>query len=72
VLLFSVIGPPFAPPAQTLLVSGILVVTHVLLTGVGSSLGYSGALPPAVAGWLPTGLFAGVVVFLAARLWKQM
>jgi lipopolysaccharide export LptBFGC system permease protein LptF len=72
VLLFAVVGPPFAAPAHTLLVSGILVVAHVLMTGVASSLGYSGALPPAVAGWLPTGLFAGVVVFLAVRLWKQM
>jgi hypothetical protein len=25
-----------------------------------------------VAGWLPTGVFAGVVALLAARLWKQM
>ncbi len=72
VLLFSVLGPPFAPPAQTLLVSGILVVAHVLLTGVGTSLGYSGALPPVMAGWLPNGLFAGYVAAMAARLWKQM
>jgi LPS export ABC transporter permease LptG len=72
VLLFAVVGPPFAAPAHTLLVSGILVVAHVLSTGVATSLGYSGALPPALAGWLPTGLFAGVVLVLAARLWKQM
>ena len=72
VLLFAVIGPPFAAPAHTLLVSGILVVAQVLVTGIASSLGYSGALPPVVAGWLPTGLFAGVVVALAVRLWKQM
>lgn len=72
VLLFAVTGPPFAAPAHTLLVSGILVVTHVLMTGVATSLGYSGTLPPAVAGWMPTGVFAGVVVLLAARLWKQM
>lgn len=72
VLLFAVVGPPFAAPAHTLLVSGILVVVHVLMTGVATSLGYSGALPPAVAGWMPTGVFAGLVVLLAARLWKQM
>ncbi len=72
VLLFAVTGPPFAAPAHTLLVSGILVVAHVLMTGVATSLGYSGALPPVVAGWMPTGLFAGVVALLAARLWKQM
>jgi lipopolysaccharide export LptBFGC system permease protein LptF len=72
VLLFAVTGPPFAAPAHTLLVSGLLVVAHVLMTGVATSLGYSGTLPPAVAGWLPTGVFAGVVALLAARLWKQM
>src|SRR4029434_5353742 len=72
VLLFAVVGPPFAAPAHTLLVSGILVVAHVLSTGVATSLGYSGALPPALAGWLPTALFAGVVAVLAVRLWKQM
>jgi LPS export ABC transporter permease LptG len=72
VLLFAVTGPPFAAPAHTLLVSGILVVAHVLMTGIANSLGYSGTLPPAVAGWMPTGVFAGVVAILAVRLWKQM
>jgi LPS export ABC transporter permease LptG len=72
VLLFAVIGPPFAAPAQTLLVSGMLVVAHVLLTGIATSLGYSGTLAPAVAGWLPTGVFAGLVALLSARLWKRM
>ena len=72
VLLFAVIGPPFRPPAQTLLASGVLVIAHVLMTGVANSLGYSGALPPLVAGWLPTGMFAGVVALLGARLWNQM
>ena len=72
VLLFAVIGPPFAAPAHTLLVSGILVVAHVLMTGVATSLGYSGTLPPEVAGWMPTGVFAGVVAVLGVRLWKQM
>jgi LPS export ABC transporter permease LptG len=72
VLLFAVVGPPFAAPAQTLLVSGILVVAHVLTTGVATSLGYSGTLAPALAGWLPTGVFGIVVVLQAIRLWKQM
>jgi lipopolysaccharide export system permease protein len=72
VLLFAVVGPPFAAPAHTLLVSGILVVAHVLTTGVATSLGYSGALAPAVAGWLPTVVFGVVVVLQAIRLWKQM
>jgi LPS export ABC transporter permease LptG len=72
VLLFAVVGPPFAAPAQTLLVSGILVVAHVLTTGVATSLGYSGTLPPEVAGWLPTAVFAVLVVVQGFRLWKQM
>ncbi len=72
VLLFAVIGPPFAAPAHTLLVSGILVVAHVLTTGIGTSLGYSGTLPPVIAGWMPTGVFAGVVAVMCVRLWKQM
>jgi LPS export ABC transporter permease LptG len=72
VLLFAVVGPPFAAPAQTLLVSGILVVAHVLTTGVAASLGYSGTLPPALAGWLPTGAFAGVIAIQGLRLWRQM
>jgi LPS export ABC transporter permease LptG len=72
VLLFAVTGPPFPAPAQTLLVSGILVVAHVLLTGVGISLGYGGTLSPIVAGWMPTGAFAGLVAALGARVWKGM
>jgi integral membrane sensor domain MASE1 len=48
------------------------VVAHVLATGVATSLGYSGALAPAVAGWLPTVVFGVVVVLQAIRLWKQM
>jgi LPS export ABC transporter permease LptG len=72
VLLFAVIGPPFAAPAHTLLVSGLLVVGHFLMTGIATSLGYSGTIPPAVAGWMPTGVFAGIVALLAVRLWKQM
>jgi len=72
VLLFAVTGPPFPAPAYTLLVSGILVVAHVLLTGVGISLGYGGTLSPLVAGWSPTGLFAGLVALLGARVWKRL
>jgi lipopolysaccharide export system permease protein len=72
VLLFAVTGPPFPAPAHTLLVSGILVVAHVLLTGIGTSLGYGGTLSPLVAGWTPTGAFAGLVAVLGARVWKRL
>jgi lipopolysaccharide export LptBFGC system permease protein LptF len=72
VLLFAVTGPPFPPPAQTLLVSAFPAVTHVLLTGVGTSLGYGGTLPPGVAGWLPTGVFAALTLGLGARVWRRL
>ena len=70
VLLFAVTGPPFAAPAHTLLVPACRGA-HVLMTGVATRSANSGTLPSA-AGWLPTGVFAGVVALLAARLWKQM
>jgi lipopolysaccharide export LptBFGC system permease protein LptF len=72
VLLFAVTGPPFPPPAQTLLVSAFLAVAHVLITGVGTSLGYGGSLSPPVAGWLPTALFAALAVGLGTRVWRRL
>lgn len=72
VLFFAVGGPPFPGPAQTLLVSGILGVCYVLLTGVGASLGYGGSVPPVVGGWGPTGLVAAIALWLAARLWRRL
>lgn len=72
VLFFAVAGPPFPGPAKTLLVSGILAVTYILLTGVGASFGYGGTLPPSVAGWGPTGVIAGIAGFLAMRVWRQL
>ena len=72
VLLFAVTGPPFPAPAQTLLVSAMLAVAHVLLTGVGSSLGYSGSLSPPVAGWLPMVALAVLAVALGARVWRRL
>jgi LPS export ABC transporter permease LptF/LPS export ABC transporter permease LptG len=72
VLFFAVGGPPFPGPAQTLLVSGAVAVGYILLTGVGSSLGYGGTIPPPVGGWAPTGIIAAVAAWLAARLWREM
>jgi LPS export ABC transporter permease LptG len=72
VLLFAVTGPPFPAPAQTLLVSAILAVAHVLLTGVGTSLGYGGTLSPPVAGWLPNAAFAALAAGLGTRVWKRL
>lgn len=72
VLFFAVGGPPFPGPAQTLLVSGIIGVSYVLLTGVGASLGYGGTIPPVVGGWGPTAIVAGIAGWLARRLWRRL
>ncbi len=63
VLFFALHGPPFPGPAVTLLVSTVLGVGYVLLTGVCASLGYGGSLSPTLAGWGPAlsaTLLAGV------------
>ena len=63
VLFFALHGPPFPGPAVTLLVSSLLGVGYVLLTGVCASLGYGGSLSPILAGWGPAlsaTLLAGV------------
>ncbi len=72
VLFFAVGGPPFPGPAQTLLVSGILGVSYILLTGVAASLGYGKAIPPAAGGWGPTAAFALLAGFFGLRLWKRL
>lgn len=53
VLFFALHGPPFPGPAVTLLVSTVLGVGYILLTGVCASLGYGGSLSPTLAGWGP-------------------
>lgn len=67
-LFFALGGPPFPSPPLTLLFSMGVAVTHILLTGVGASLGYGGALPPPVAGLAPTGLLVLVVLGLLLRV----
>ncbi len=71
VLFFAVTGPPFPGPAQTLLVSGIVGVVYILMSGVAASLGYGGAVPPAAGGWGPVLLFGGVAAALGVRLWRR-
>ena len=66
VLFFALHGPPFPGPAVTLLVSSVLGVGYVLLTGVCASLGYGGTLSPTLAGWGPAlsaTLLAGVFIW---------
>jgi len=72
VLFFALGGPPYPGPAQTLLVSGMLAVAYILLTGVGASLGYRGTLPPVLGGWGPTLALGALAGGLAARLTRHM
>jgi lipopolysaccharide export system permease protein len=67
-LFFAVGGPPHPSSATTLVVSAIVAVTYVLLTGAGASFGYSGALPPWLAGSAPTLVFAAIAAYLGLRL----
>ena len=73
VLLFAVIGPPFAAPAQTLLVSrdprGRARADDRRRRPRSATA--ERCRPRWRAGCRPA-VFAGVVVLLAARLWKQM
>jgi LPS export ABC transporter permease LptG len=72
VLFFAVGGPPFPGPAQNLLVSGIVGVSYILLTGVSVSFGAGGRIPPAVGGWGPNIVFSLVAGYFAFRLWRRM
>ncbi|MFQ5415671.1 MAG: LptF/LptG family permease [Myxococcota bacterium] len=71
-LFFAVGGPPFPGPAQNLLVSGIVGVSYILLTGVSASFGYRGNLPPAIGGWGPNIVFSLTAAYFGARLWRRM
>ena len=52
----------------TLVLAATVAVGYVLLTGVGTSLGYGGAVPPWIAGWAPTAFFSAGTLYLALRL----
>jgi LPS export ABC transporter permease LptG len=71
-LFFAVGGPPFPGPAQTLLLSVVVGIGYILLTGVSRSLGYGGAVPPAVGGWGPILVFLAVAAFFGMRLWRRL
>jgi len=67
-LAFALAGPPYPNPASTLLFSFFIAVGYVLGTGIARSLGYGGALPPALAGAGPTLLLAALAVGLGLRM----
>jgi len=72
VLFFAVGGPPFPGPAQNLLVSGIVGVGYILVTGVAASFGYGGTVSPTVGGWGPNIVFLLVAGFFGLRLWRRL
>jgi LPS export ABC transporter permease LptF/LPS export ABC transporter permease LptG len=72
VLIYAVTGPPFPGPASTLLVSGIIGVSYILLVALSSSLGRGGVLPPGVSAWGPVVVFAVVAGWFGARLWRRL
>jgi LPS export ABC transporter permease LptF/LPS export ABC transporter permease LptG len=71
-LFFAVGGPPFPGPAQTLLLSAVVGIGYMLLTGVSRSLGYGGAVLPVVGGWGPILFFLVVAAFYGMRLWRRL
>jgi LPS export ABC transporter permease LptG len=71
-LFFAVGGPPFPGPAQTLLLSAVVGIGYILLTGVSRSLGYGGVMPPVIGGWGPILIFLAVAAFFGARLWRRL
>jgi lipopolysaccharide export system permease protein len=71
-LFFAVGGPPFPGPAQNLLVSGIVGVSYILLTGVSAAVGYGGTIPPVLGGWGPNIAFSLVAAYFGLRLWRRM
>ncbi len=66
-LIYAIGGPPFPGPAQTILMSSILGVGYILLTGVFASVGYGGFLPPILAGWAPALSLIVLIGILARR-----
>ncbi len=72
VLFFAVTGPPFPGPAQTLLVSGIIGVVYILFSGVATSVGHGGGVPPFVGGWGPIAVFAFAAAGFANRMWRRI
>jgi len=72
VLFFAVGGPPFPGPAQNLLISGVVGVSYILLSGVFASFGYGQTVSPVIGGWGPNIVFSLVAAFLGLRLLRRM
>jgi lipopolysaccharide export system permease protein len=68
ILFFAVGGPPFPTSATTLLLSIVLGVGWVLLSGTGASLGYGGALNTLLAGWGPVLILSSLAAYFGLHL----
>ncbi len=71
-LFFAVGGPPFQGQDHTLIVSGIVGVTYILLVAVAKSLGRCGALPPVLGAWGPISMFTLVAGYAFTRVWRRL
>ncbi|MFO0691057.1 MAG: LptF/LptG family permease [Myxococcota bacterium] len=66
-LFFAATGPPFPRPVQMLIASAILAVAHAIATSFAGSMGHGGTLPPWLAGWGPSLIFAAVAIAMGVR-----
>jgi LPS export ABC transporter permease LptG len=66
-LFFSATGPPFPRPVQTLIASAIIAVAHAFSTSFAGSMGHGGTLPPWLAGWGPSIVFAIAAMAMGIR-----
>ncbi|MDJ0785980.1 MAG: LptF/LptG family permease [Myxococcota bacterium] len=67
-LFFALGGPPHPSTAASLVFSVAIAVSYTLLTGLGASFGYGGALPPPAAAFAPALLFTAIALALGRRL----
>jgi lipopolysaccharide export system permease protein len=67
-LFFAVGGPPHPSSATTLVFSAVVAVAYVLLTGVGTSLGYGGVVPTWLGGMAPNLIFLALAAYFGFRL----
>ena len=72
VLFFAVGGPPFPGPAQTLLLSGVIGVSYILLGAVSSSLGRGGILSPMLSAWGPVVFFSLLAAAVAFGIRRKI
>lgn len=68
VLCFSSTGPPFPRPTLALMACVAIAVLHAVVSSFATSMGHSGQLPPAIAGWSPAIFFTVAGLTMGFRL----